>query len=155
MQSDLLLDSLRQAISLVPQDCVLFNDTVMNNIRYGRLNASDDEVIAAAKKCQIHHSVASWPDGYETLVGERGLKLSGGEKQRVALARALLKNSPILVCDEATSALDTKTEESIIDTMKAAAVGRTTILIAHRLSTIMHADGKLDAYACSNLIHHV
>ena len=137
---DLKLDSLRRAISVVPQDCVLFNDTVLNNIRYGNLDATDEEVLAAARKCRIHEAVSKWPDGYNTVVGERGLKLSGGEKQRVALARALLKNTPIMICDEATSARDSVTESDIIDTMKDAAVGRTTIIIAHRLSTIMHAD---------------
>ena len=137
---DLKLESLRKAISVVPQDCVLFNDTVLNNIRYGNLEATDEEVMAAARKCRIHDAVSKWPDGYDTIVGERGLKLSGGEKQRVALARALLKNTPIMICDEATSALDSVTESDIIDTMKDAAVGRTTIIIAHRLSTIMHAD---------------
>ena len=137
---DVKLESLRKAISVVPQDCVLFNDTVLNNIRYGNLEATDEEVMAAARKCRIHDSVSKWPEGYQTIVGERGLKLSGGEKQRVALARALLKNTPIMICDEATSALDSVTEADIIETMKDAAEGRTTIIIAHRLSTIMHAD---------------
>ena len=126
--------------SVVPQDCVLFNDSVLNNIRYGNLAATDEEVYDAAKRCRLHDSVSRWPEGYNTVVGERGLKLSGGEKQRVALARALLKNSPILVFDEATSALDGVTESDIMETMKAASVDRTTIIIAHRLSTIMHAD---------------
>ena len=130
----------KQQNSVVPQDCVLFNDSILNNIRYGNLHATDEEVYDAAQRCRLHESVSQWPEGFNTVVGERGLKLSGGEKQRVALARALLKDSPILVCDEATSALDGVTESDIIDTMKAAAVDRTTIIIAHRLSTIMHAD---------------
>jgi len=145
--------------SVVPQDCVLFNDSVLNNIRYGNLNATDEEVYEAAKKCRLHDSVSNWPEGYHTVVGERGLKLSGGEKQRVALARALLKDSPILVCDEATSALDGVTESDIIETMKAASVDRTTIIIAHRLSTIMHADniavirdGKISEFGNHNTL---
>ena len=137
---DVKLKSLRKAVSVVPQDCVLFNDSVLNNIRYGNLNATDEDVYDAARRCRLHDSVSSWPEGYNTIVGERGLKLSGGEKQRVALARALLKDSPILVFDEATSALDGVTESDIMETMKAASVDRTTIIIAHRLSTIMHAD---------------
>ncbi len=132
--------SLRQAIGIVPQDTVLFNDTLFYNIQYGRPDATRDEVLAAAHAAQLDAFVARLPDGYETRVGERGLKLSGGEKQRVAIARALLKNPGILIFDEATSALDTRTEQAIQIQLEAAAQGRTTLIIAHRLSTIRHAD---------------
>ena len=132
--------SLRAAIGIVPQDTVLFNDTIFYNIQYGRPTAGRDEVIAAAKSAHIHDFIESLPDRYETRVGERGLKLSGGEKQRVAIARALLKNPPILIFDEATSALDSKTEKAIQAEMEQAAIGRTTLIIAHRLSTVMNAD---------------
>ncbi|MEC5387566.1 ABC transporter ATP-binding protein/permease [Uliginosibacterium sp. H3] len=132
--------SLRKAIGIVPQDTVLFNDSILYNIQYGRPEASHDEVIAAARAAQLHDFILDLPDGYETKVGERGLKLSGGEKQRVAIARALLKNPPILVFDEATSALDSKTEKAIQAQLEAAAKGRTALIIAHRLSTVMNAD---------------
>ncbi len=132
--------SLRAAIGIVPQDTVLFNDTIHYNIQYGRPDASADEVLAAARAAQLHEFIERLPDGYQTRVGERGLKLSGGEKQRVAIARALLKNPPILIFDEATSALDTKTEQAIQDQIEHASRGRTTLIIAHRLSTIMNAD---------------
>lgn len=133
-------DSLRNGIAIVPQDTVLFNDTLYYNILYGNPSASREEVIAAAKAAHLHEFVETLPDGYESRVGERGLKLSGGEKQRVAIARALLKNPPILVFDEATSALDSKTEKAIQASMDVAARGRTTLIIAHRLSTVMNAD---------------
>ena len=132
--------SLRAAIGIVPQDTVLFNDTLLYNIQYGRPDAPYEEVIAAAKAAHLHDFVERLPDGYLTRVGERGLKLSGGEKQRVAIARALLKNPPILIFDEATSALDSKTEKAIQAELEQAAVGRTTLVIAHRLSTVMSAD---------------
>jgi ATP-binding cassette, subfamily B, heavy metal transporter len=132
--------SVRAAIGIVPQDTVLFNDTIFYNIQYGRPAAPREEVIAAAKAAHIHDFIERLPDGYQTRVGERGLKLSGGEKQRVAIARALLKNPPILIFDEATSALDSKTEKSIQAQLEQAAVGRTTLIIAHRLSTVMNAD---------------
>ncbi|MBS0323612.1 MAG: ABC transporter ATP-binding protein/permease, partial [Proteobacteria bacterium] len=132
--------SLRAAIGIVPQDTVLFNDTLLYNIQYGRPGASRQEVIAAARAAHLHAFVESLPDGYDTQVGERGLKLSGGEKQRVAIARALLKNPPILIFDEATSALDSKTEKAIQAELELAARGRTTLIIAHRLSTVMNAD---------------
>jgi ATP-binding cassette subfamily B protein len=132
--------SLRQAIGIVPQDTVLFNDSIYYNILYGRPDASRDEVVAAAKAAQLHDFVQRLPDGYDTRVGERGLKLSGGEKQRVAIARALLKDPPIMIFDEATSALDSKTEKAIQSSIEAAARGRTTLIIAHRLSTVMNAD---------------
>ncbi len=133
-------DSLHNAIGVVPQDTVLFNDTIRYNIAYGRDNATEDEVVAAAKAAQIHDFVTGLPQGYDTAVGERGLKLSGGEKQRVGIARTLLKNPPILLLDEATSALDTETEQDIKDALLQAGRGRTVLTIAHRLSTIAEAD---------------
>ena len=132
--------SLRAQIGIVPQDTVLFNDTIYYNIAYGRPEASDAEVIEAARAARIHEFVSQLPDGYRTQVGERGLKLSGGEKQRVAIARTLLKNPPILVFDEATSALDSETEKAIQAELAAIAANRTTLIIAHRLSTIIDAD---------------
>ena len=132
--------NLRSGIAIVPQDTVLFNDTLYYNILYGNPSATREQVIAAAKAAHLHNFVEKLPDGYESRVGERGLKLSGGEKQRVAIARALLKNPPILVFDEATSALDSKTEKAIQASMDVAARGRTTLIIAHRLSTVMNAD---------------
>ncbi|MBC7989627.1 MAG: ABC transporter ATP-binding protein/permease [Luteimonas sp.] len=132
--------SVRSAIAIVPQDTVLFNDTIYYNILYGRPSASREEVEQAARAAHIHDLIVSLPDGYESEVGERGLKLSGGEKQRVAIARALLKNPAILIFDEATSALDSKSERSIQAELDRIAVGRTTLIIAHRLSTVMDAD---------------
>ena len=132
--------SLRASIGIVPQDTVLFNDTLFYNIQYGRPEALHEEVLAAAEAAQLTRFIESLPDGLETRVGERGLKLSGGEKQRVAIARALLKNPPLLVFDEATSALDSHTEKAIQASLDAAARGRTTLIIAHRLSTVMDAD---------------
>ncbi len=137
---DVTQDSLHDAIGVVPQDTVLFNDTIRYNIAYGRADATEDEVIAAAYAAQIHDFILSLPNGYDTMVGERGLKLSGGEKQRVGIARTLLKNPPILILDEATSALDSETESSIQDALKLAGEGRTVITIAHRLSTVADAD---------------
>ncbi len=137
---DLGQASLRAAIGIVPQDTVLFNDTVYYNIQYGRPGATREEVTAAAQAAHIHDFVASLPDGYDTRVGERGLKLSGGEKQRVAIARAILKNPRILIFDEATSALDSKSEKAIQAELDRIAHGHTTLVIAHRLSTIMDAD---------------
>jgi ATP-binding cassette subfamily B protein len=132
--------SLRAAIGIVPQDTVLFNDTILYNIHYGRPGASPEEVVDAAKAAHIHEFIESLPDRYESRVGERGLKLSGGEKQRVAIARAILKNPGILVFDEATSALDSETEQGIQAELDRIAKGRTTLVIAHRLSTVMDAD---------------
>lgn len=137
---DVTQESLHAQIGVVPQDTVLFNDTVHYNIAYGRPGASEDEIRTAAKAAKIHDFIMSLPDGYETTVGERGLKLSGGEKQRVGIARTLLKNPPILLLDEATSALDTETEMEIQAELKAMSHGRTVITIAHRLSTIADAD---------------
>jgi ATP-binding cassette subfamily B protein len=132
--------SLRAAIGIVPQDTVLFNDTILYNIRYGRPEASDEEVFDAARAAHIHDFIVSLPKGYESMVGERGLKLSGGEKQRVAIARALLKNPRILIFDEATSALDSRAERAIQAELERISQGRTTLVIAHRLSTVMGAD---------------
>jgi ATP-binding cassette, subfamily B, heavy metal transporter len=132
--------SLRAAIGIVPQDTVLFNDTILYNIRYGRTEASDAEVIEAARAAHIHDFIDSLPGKYDTMVGERGLKLSGGEKQRVAIARALLKNPRILIFDEATSALDSRAEKAIQAELERISQGRTTLVIAHRLSTVMDAD---------------
>ncbi|MBY0339289.1 MAG: ABC transporter ATP-binding protein/permease [Acetobacteraceae bacterium] len=137
---DVTQDSVRQAIGVVPQDTVLFNDTIAYNIAYGRPGASEEEVIEAAKLAQVHDFVLKLPDGYRTRVGERGLKLSGGEKQRVAIARTILKNPRILILDEATSALDTRTEQEIQAALRGVAQGRTTLVIAHRLSTVVEAD---------------
>jgi ATP-binding cassette subfamily B protein len=124
----------------VPQDTVLFNDTIRYNIRYGRPQASDEEVVEAARAAHVHDFIEGLPASYETPVGERGLKLSGGEKQRVAIARALLKNPRILIFDEATSALDSRAEKAIQAELQRIAEGRTTLVIAHRLSTVMDAD---------------
>ena len=132
--------SLRAALGIVPQDTVLFNDTIYYNIAYGRPQASREEVIEAAKSAHIHHFIESLPEGYETPVGERGLKLSGGEKQRVAIARTLLKRPAILIFDEATSALDSRTERAIQAELRAISANRTTLVIAHRLSTVVDAD---------------
>jgi ATP-binding cassette subfamily B protein len=132
--------SVRGAIGIVPQDTVLFNDSIYYNISYGRPEASREEVEAAARAAHIHDFIQRLPDGYDTPVGERGLKLSGGEKQRVAIARALLKNPAILIFDEATSALDSKSEKAIQTALDRIQVGRTTLVIAHRLSTVMDAD---------------
>jgi ABC-type transport system involved in Fe-S cluster assembly fused permease/ATPase subunit len=137
---DITQTSLHDAIGVVPQDTVLFNDTIRYNIAYGKDGASHSEIEDAARAAQIHDFIMALPDGYETTVGERGLKLSGGEKQRVGIARTLLKNPPILLLDEATSALDSGTEHEIQDALAKAAEGRTVITIAHRLSTIADAD---------------
>jgi ATP-binding cassette subfamily B protein len=137
---DVTQESLRRAIGVVPQDTVLFNDTILYNIAYGRPGATRAEIEDAARFARIHDFVAGLPDGYDTMVGERGLKLSGGEKQRVAIARVILKSPGILIFDEATSALDTKTEREIQASLAEVAAGRTTLIIAHRLSTVVDAD---------------
>ena len=133
-------ESLRAAIGMVPQDTVLFNDTIAYNIRYGRVDASEEDVRQAADLAQIGKFIEHLPEGYKTMVGERGLKLSGGEKQRVAIARTILKAPPILMLDEATSALDSHTEQEIQSALDMVSRGRTTIVIAHRLSTVISAD---------------
>jgi ATP-binding cassette subfamily B protein len=135
--------SVRAAIGIVPQDTVLFNDTIYYNIAYGRPEAPREEVIEAARAAHIHDFISSLPEGYETGVGERGLKLSGGEKQRVAIARAILKNPRILIFDEATSALDSRSEKAIQEELARISADRTTLVIAHRLSTIVDADAIL------------
>lgn len=138
--ADVTQDSLRRTIGVVPQDTVLFNDTIGYNIGYGRPGASQDDIVAAAKMASIHDFIISLPDGYDTSVGERGLKVSGGEKQRIAIARTILKDPPILLLDEATSALDTNTEKDIQAALQAVSANRTTLIIAHRLSTVVHAE---------------
>src|SRR5438045_3937883 len=129
---DVTQDSLRRAIGVVPQDTVLFNDTIYYNIAYGRPGATQSEIEEAARLARIHDFITTLPDGYETMVGERGLKLSGGEKQRVAIARVILKAPQILICDEATSALDTKTERELQASLAEVSTGRTTLVLAHR-----------------------
>ncbi len=137
---DVTQSSLRKAIGIVPQDTVLFNTTIYENIRYGRIDATAEEIYAAVDMAHLSHFIAQLPKGVETVVGERGLKLSGGEKQRVAIARAILKKPPIMVFDEATSSLDSKSEQAILQALKEVAVGHTSLVIAHRLSTVVDAD---------------
>ncbi|RUM93626.1 MAG: metal ABC transporter permease [Thiothrix sp.] len=136
-------ESLRRAIGIVPQDTVLFNDSLLHNIRYADANASMDEIIAAAEIADIHNFIVSLPQGYETVVGERGLKLSGGEKQRIAIARVVLKNPRIIIFDEATSSLDSRSEQNILESLKHVSAQTTTLVIAHRLSTVIDADAIL------------
>lgn len=138
--NDLTQDALRQAIAIVPQDTVLFNDSLLENIRYGRPDASDEEILKAINMAHLSHFIETLPEGWNTPVGERGLKLSGGEKQRVAIARAILKGSPLLVFDEATSSLDSQSEQAILNALKEVAKGHTSLVIAHRLSTVVDAD---------------
>jgi len=136
-------ESLRRAIGIVPQDTVLFNDTIEYNIAYGKPGASKADIIAAARAASIHDFIETLPDGYATMVGERGLKLSGGEKQRVAIARTIVKDPPILLLDEATSALDTRTEQEVLATLHKVSENRTSLSIAHRLSTVADTDSIL------------
>ncbi|ARB91628.1 ABC transporter ATP-binding protein [Legionella longbeachae] len=133
-------ESLRRTIAMIPQDPTLFHRSLMDNLRYGRLDASDEEVITASKKAHAHEFISLLPEGYDTLVGERGIKLSGGQRQRIAIARALLKNAPILMLDEATSQLDSITESNIQESLWELMQGKTTLVIAHRLSTLLHMD---------------
>jgi len=140
---DVDVESLRRQIGIVPQDTVLFHDTILYNIHYGDLTKTEEDVYEAAKMANVHDTILSFPDGYQTMVGERGLKLSGGEKQRVSIARAILKGSPIIIYDEATSSLDSITEKAILDAVRRATSGRTSVFIAHRLSTVMDADDIL------------
>jgi ATP-binding cassette, subfamily B, bacterial len=137
---DYKLRSLREQISIVLQDVFLFHGTARENILFGRLDATEEQVVAAAKVANAHEFLANLPDGYETIIGERGVKLSGGQKQRLAIARAVLKDAPVLILDEATSSVDTHTELLIQQALERLMVGRTTIIIAHRLSTIRSAD---------------
>lgn len=137
---DVTQESLHAAVGVVPQDTVLFNDTILENIRYGRLDATDGEVRQAARLAQLDTAIGRMPEDFDTAVGERGLKLSGGEKQRVAIARAFLRDPLLLVCDEATSALDTATEQGILESLDALARGRTSVFVAHRLSTVKGCD---------------
>ena len=134
------LKSLRQNIGLVQQEPLLFSDTISNNIRYGRLEASMDEIVAAAKAANAHDFIMGLPEQYETVIGERGAKLSGGERQRISVARAFLKDAPILLLDEPTSSIDSRTEAVILDALDRLMEGRTTFMVAHRLSTIREAD---------------
>ncbi len=133
-------DSLRKNIAMIPQDPSLFHRTLMENIRYGRIDANDESVVEAAKRAHAHEFIAKLPQGYNSLVGERGVKLSGGQRQRIAIARAILKNAPILILDEATSALDSVVESDIQQSLWELMQGKTTIVIAHRLSTLLHMD---------------
>ena len=137
---DVDLDSLRQNIAIIPQDISLFNHSILDNIRYGRFEATDAEVIAAAKQAYAHDFIEDLPEGYQTIVGERGVRLSGGQRQRIAIARAILKDAPILVLDEATSALDSESERLIQQSLEGVMEGKTVIAVAHRLSTINHLD---------------
>ena len=134
------IDSLRRHIGVVPQDTVLFNESIMYNLKYASAGASDEQVYAACKAASIHEKILTFPDGYQSRVGERGLKLSGGEKQRIAIARTILKNPRIILLDEATAALDSETEQNIQDALQQLSQGRTSLVIAHRLSTITNAD---------------
>ncbi len=134
------LQALRNAIGIVPQDTIIFSANAMENIRYGRINATDAEVIAAAKLAAAHEFIERLPEGYQSFLGERGVRLSGGQRQRIAIARALLKNPPLLLLDEATSALDAESERLVQGALEAAMVGRTTLVIAHRLATVQRAD---------------
>ncbi|MBR6268633.1 MAG: ATP-binding cassette domain-containing protein, partial [Selenomonadaceae bacterium] len=137
---DVTIESLREQIGIVPQETMLFSTTVMENIRYGRLEATDDEVVAAAKAANADAFIRELPEGYQTQIGERGLNLSGGQRQRMAIARAILKNPRILILDEATSALDTESEKVVQAALDNLMVGRTSFVIAHRLSTVFNAD---------------
>jgi len=137
---DMTLKSLRSNIGIVSQDVFLFAGTIRENIAYGRLDATDEEVADAARRARLDAVIAAMHDGYDTVIGERGVKLSGGQKQRLAIARIFLRNPPILILDEATSALDTETERAIQQSLSELSVGRTTLVIAHRLATIVNAD---------------
>lgn len=137
---DVTIDSVRRHIGVVPQDTVLFNETLMYNLKYANQHATDEEVYDACRAASIHDKIMSFPDGYETKVGDRGLRLSGGEKQRVAIARTILKNPQIILLDEATAALDTETEQHIQHALSVLSEGRTVLIIAHRLSTIIASD---------------
>jgi ABC-type multidrug transport system fused ATPase/permease subunit len=136
----LSLETLRRQISMVPQEPVLFSGTVADNIRYGRLQATMDEIVDAAKAANAHEFIERLTDGYDTDIGERGVRLSGGERQRICVARAFLKDAPVLILDEPTSSIDSKTEAIFLDALDQLMIGRTTFMIAHRLSTVRHAN---------------
>jgi ATP-binding cassette subfamily B protein len=136
----LSLKSLRQRIGIVPQDAVIFSSSAMENIRYGKPEASDADVVAAARAAYAHDFLEALPQGYDTFLGERGVRLSGGQRQRIAIARAMLKNPPLLLLDEATSALDAESERMVQAALESAMRGRTTLVIAHRLATVQKAD---------------
>jgi ATP-binding cassette, subfamily B, bacterial len=136
----LSLEALRGRISVVAQDSTVFSSSALENIRYGRPDATDDEVFAAARAAHAHDFIQKLPEGYDTFLGERGVRLSGGQRQRISIARAILKNAPLLLLDEATSALDTESERAVQAALEAAMKGRTTLVIAHRLSTVVNAD---------------
>ena len=138
--AEVKVDSLREQVGIVPQETVLFNGSLYDNILYGRLEATREEVEAAAKAANAHNFIMEFPNGYETMLGDRGLNLSGGQRQRIAIARAILKNPRVLVLDEATSALDTESERIVQEALDRLMVGRTSFVIAHRLSTIKNAD---------------
>jgi ABC-type multidrug transport system fused ATPase/permease subunit len=138
--SEYALTDIRNQVAIVPQDVLLFGGTIMENIAYGKLDASKEEIIQAAKKANADQFITSFPEGYETVVGERGVKLSGGQRQRIAIARALLKNPAILILDEATSSLDSESERLVQEALEVLMKGRTSVIIAHRLSTIREAD---------------
>ena len=137
---ELTFESLADAVGVVSQETYLFHASVRENLRFARPDATDEEIEAAARAAQVHELIASLPDGYDTVVGERGFRFSGGEKQRIAIARTILRNPPVLVLDEATSALDAQTERAVDEALRELAEGRTTIVIAHRLSTVRDAD---------------
>ncbi|MGL5271349.1 MAG: ABC transporter ATP-binding protein, partial [Selenomonadaceae bacterium] len=137
---DVRLDSLREQIGIVPQETMLFSGTVAFNIRYGRLDATEEEIVAAAKAANAHEFIMGLPEGYDTKIGERGSSLSGGQRQRISIARAILKNPRVLILDEATSALDTESEKVVQAALDKLMLGRTSFVIAHRLSTILQAD---------------
>lgn len=145
------LYSLRRAFGVIPQETSLFNRSIRYNLSYANTNASEDDIIVATQKAHIYTFIQTLPDGFESVVGERGLSLSGGEKQRISIARAILKNSPILAFDEATSALDANTEEEIIKTFKSVCKDKTALYIAHRLSSVADAD-KIFVIACGRIV---